>query len=43
MWSAIRDARLRQDKRFYDSSGHLLIDVQEYARLLARERREHAV
>jgi cation diffusion facilitator CzcD-associated flavoprotein CzcO len=43
MWSTIRRARQRQDKRFYDSSGHLLIDPDEYARLLARERRAHAV
>jgi hypothetical protein len=43
MWSTIRRARARQDKRFYDSSGHLLIDPEEYARLIARERRVHAV
>jgi hypothetical protein len=43
MWSAIRAARLRQDRRFHDSSGHLLIDPEAYAGLLARERRLHAV
>jgi dimethylaniline monooxygenase (N-oxide forming) len=43
MWSAIRRARLRQDRRFHDSSGHLLIDVEEYTKLLSRERRAHAV
>jgi dimethylaniline monooxygenase (N-oxide forming) len=43
MWSAIRRARLRQDRRFYDSSRHLLIDVEEYERLIARERRVHAI
>lgn len=43
MWSAIRRARARQDRRFYDSSGHLLVDPEEYARLVARERRAHAV
>jgi hypothetical protein len=42
MWAAIRDARRRQDKRFYDSSGHLLVDPNEYERLIARERRERA-
>ncbi len=42
MWSTIRSARARQDKRFYDSSGHLLVDPEEYARLIARERRTHA-
>jgi dimethylaniline monooxygenase (N-oxide forming) len=42
MWSTIRRARRRQDKRFYDSSGHLLIDLDEYARLIARERDAHA-
>ncbi|HEX4806258.1 MAG TPA: NAD(P)-binding domain-containing protein [Conexibacter sp.] len=42
MWSTIRRARARQDKRFYDSSGHLLVDPEEYARLIARERRVHA-
>lgn len=42
MWSVIRRARRRQDKRFYDSSGHLLVDPDEYARLVARERRVHA-
>jgi len=43
MWATIRAARARQDKRFYDSSGHLLVDPEEYARLIARERRTHAV
>jgi cation diffusion facilitator CzcD-associated flavoprotein CzcO len=42
MWSTIQRARRRQDKRFYDSSGHLLIDPDEYARLIARERRRYA-
>jgi dimethylaniline monooxygenase (N-oxide forming) len=39
MWDAIRRTRLRQDRRFYDSSGHMLVDPEEYARLIARERR----
>jgi cation diffusion facilitator CzcD-associated flavoprotein CzcO len=43
MWQAIRRERRRQDKRFYDSSGHLLVDPNEYERLIARERRVHAV
>ncbi len=43
MWAQIRRARRRQDRRFYDSSGHLLVDPDEYARLMARERRAHAV
>ena len=43
MWGSIRRARRRQDRRFHDSSGHLLIDPDEYARVLARERRVHAV
>jgi cation diffusion facilitator CzcD-associated flavoprotein CzcO len=42
MWGTIRRTRARQDRRFYDSSGHLLIDPEEYARLIARERRVHA-
>jgi cation diffusion facilitator CzcD-associated flavoprotein CzcO len=42
MWSAIRRERRRQDRRFYDSSGHLLVDPNEYERLIARERRQHA-
>lgn len=42
MWATIRRARARQDKRFHDSSGHLLIDPEEYARLIARERRAQA-
>lgn len=42
MWDTIRRARRRQDKRFYDSSGHLLVDPNEYERLIARERRRHA-
>jgi dimethylaniline monooxygenase (N-oxide forming) len=41
MWAAIRAARRRQDKRFYDSSGHLLVDPAEYERLIATERRSH--
>ena len=43
MWATIRHARRRQDRRFHDSSGHLLIDVEEYVRMIARERRRHAV
>jgi len=42
MWSEIRRARRRQDKRFWDSSGHLLVDPNEYERLIASERRGHA-
>ncbi|OLF17586.1 flavin-containing monooxygenase [Actinophytocola xanthii] len=42
MWSAIRDSRRRQDKRFHDSSGHLLVDPREYERLLEAERRTFA-
>jgi hypothetical protein len=42
MWSAIRRSRRRQDKRFYDSSGHLLVDPNEYERLIEAERRRHA-
>lgn len=42
MWAGIRKTRRRQDKRFYDSSGHLLVDPNEYERLLADERRTHA-
>ena len=38
MWSTIRSARRRQDRRFHDSSGHLLVDPVEYTNLLARER-----
>lgn len=41
MWAEIRRARRRQDKRFYDSSGHLLVDPNEYERLIAAERRSH--
>jgi len=42
MWAQIRQARRRQDKRFYDSSGHLLVDPNEYERLIAAERRTYA-
>jgi dimethylaniline monooxygenase (N-oxide forming) len=42
MWATIRRARARQDRRFYDSSGHLLVDPEEYARLIARERQAQA-
>ncbi|MER7845184.1 NAD(P)-binding domain-containing protein [Kitasatospora sp. NPDC096077] len=42
MWSRIRAARRRQDRRFHDSSGHLLVDPHEYERLLADERRTHS-
>jgi dimethylaniline monooxygenase (N-oxide forming) len=42
MWSRIRSARRRQDKRFYDSSGHLLVDPNEYERLIEAERRLYA-
>jgi hypothetical protein len=42
MWSEIRRARRRQDKRFHDSSGHLLVDPNEYERLIKAERRTHA-
>lgn len=43
MWATIRRERRRQDRRFYDSSGHLLVDPNEYDRLIARERRLQAV
>jgi cation diffusion facilitator CzcD-associated flavoprotein CzcO len=42
MWTRIRRARHRQDKRFYDSSGHLLVDPNEYERLIKAERRLYA-
>jgi cation diffusion facilitator CzcD-associated flavoprotein CzcO len=42
MWSAIRAHRRKQEKRFYDTSRHLLVEPYEYERLLARERRVHA-
>ena len=42
MWETIRRARRRQDRRFYDSSGHLLVDPNEYERLIERERRTRA-
>lgn len=42
MWAEIRLARRRQDKRFYDSSGHLLVDPREYERLIGAERRTYA-
>ncbi len=42
MWAEIRRARRRQDKRFWDSSGHLLVDPNEYERLIDAERRKHA-
>jgi cation diffusion facilitator CzcD-associated flavoprotein CzcO len=42
MWSELRNARRRQDKRFHDSSGHLLVDPNEYERLIAEERRKYA-
>ena len=42
MWSEIRRSRRRQDKRFYDSSGHLLVDPREYAQTLEAERRTFA-
>lgn len=42
MWSQIRSSRRRQDKRFYDSSGHLLVDPNEYERLIQAERVTYA-
>jgi cation diffusion facilitator CzcD-associated flavoprotein CzcO len=42
MWSRIRSARRRQDKRFHDSSGHLLVDPNEYEKLIAAERAKYA-
>lgn len=42
LWAGVRKARRRQDKRFFDSSGHLLVDPNEYQRLLAAERKKHA-
>jgi len=42
MWAQVRGARRRQDQRFHDSSGHLLVDPNEYQRLIAAERRTHA-
>ena len=42
MWAQVRRTRRRQDKRFYDSSGHLLVDPNEYERLIAAERRTYA-
>jgi thioredoxin reductase len=42
LWAGIRKARRRQDKRFFDSSGHLLVDPNEYQRLLAAERKKYA-
>jgi dimethylaniline monooxygenase (N-oxide forming) len=43
MWSQIRRAWHRQDKRFYDSSDHLLVDPNEYERLIRAERRKYAL
>jgi dimethylaniline monooxygenase (N-oxide forming) len=43
MWSQIRHAWRRQDKRFYDSSNHLLVDPNEYERLVQAERRKYAM
>lgn len=43
MWSQIRRAWHRQDKRFYDSSDHLLVDPHEYERLICAERRKYAL
>lgn len=43
MWSQIRRAWHRQDKRFYDSSDHLLVDPNEYERLIQAERRKYAL
>jgi hypothetical protein len=42
MWSEIRRARRRQDRRFYDHSGHLLVDPNEYERLIRAERLRYA-
>jgi dimethylaniline monooxygenase (N-oxide forming) len=42
LWAGIRKARRRQDKRFFDSSGHLLVDPNEYQRLLEAERKKYA-
>ena len=42
MWTSIRRARRRQDRRFHYTSGHLLVDPNEYERLIRRERRTHA-
>jgi dimethylaniline monooxygenase (N-oxide forming) len=41
MWSRIRNAWHRQDKRFYDSSDHLLVDPNEYERLIRAERERY--
>jgi hypothetical protein len=43
MWSQIRSAWRRQDKRFYDSSNHLLVDPNEYERLIQAERKRYAM
>lgn len=43
MWSQIRHDWHRQDKRFYDSSDHLLVDPNEYERLIAAERKKYAL
>jgi dimethylaniline monooxygenase (N-oxide forming) len=43
MWSRIRSDWRRQDKRFYDSSDHLLVDPNEYERLIRAERRKYAL
>ena len=42
MWSEIRRARRRQERRFYDHSGHLLVDPNEYERLIKAERLRYA-
>lgn len=42
MWSTIRRHRRRQAKRFYNTSGGLLVEPQEYIRLIERERKIHA-
>jgi cation diffusion facilitator CzcD-associated flavoprotein CzcO len=41
MLDMIRRARRRQERRFYDTSGHMLVDPIEYAQLLDRERMRH--
>jgi dimethylaniline monooxygenase (N-oxide forming) len=43
MWRTIRAARRRQDKRFYDTSEYLLVDPNEYERLIQRERQARSL
>jgi hypothetical protein len=43
MWRSIRDHRKKQEKRFYNTSRHLLVEPNEYERMLAKERRTYSI